>query len=50
MVTDIIKDTDASVALMRYPDEGAWHRSKRKNYIDRTNRMIDWFDSYLMVE
>lgn len=47
MVKGIIDNTDTSVALIRYPDEYHGIGAKGKNYIDRTYRMINWFDSYL---
>jgi len=49
MVIGIIENTDTSVALIRYPDEGHSIISTGKNSIDRTYRMINWFDSYLKV-
>ena len=49
MVIGIIKNTDTSVALIRYPDEGHGILSTGENFIDRTDRMINWFDSYLKV-
>lgn len=48
MVKGITDNTDTSVALIRYPDEYHGIGSKGKNYVDRTYRMINWFDSYLM--
>jgi dipeptidyl aminopeptidase/acylaminoacyl peptidase len=48
MVKGITDNTDTSVALIRYPDEYHGIGTKGKNYVDRTYRMINWFDSYLM--
>lgn len=50
MVTGIIENTDTSVALIRYPGEGHGIALKGKNYLDRTYRLMYWFDSYLMVK
>jgi dipeptidyl aminopeptidase/acylaminoacyl peptidase len=50
MVIGIVENSDASVAFVRYPDEYHTIVFTGKNYIDRTYRMINWFDSYLMVE
>ena len=47
MMKGIVENTDTSVALIRYPDEGHGIGMTGKNYIDRTTRLIDWFDSYL---
>jgi len=47
MVEGIVENTDASVALIRYPEEEHGIGLKGSNYLDRTYRMINWFDSYL---
>lgn len=47
MVTGIVENTDTGVAFVRYPGEGHGF-SNYKNFIDRTYRMINWFDSNLM--
>jgi Dipeptidyl aminopeptidases/acylaminoacyl-peptidases len=49
MVIGIIENTDTSVAFIRYPDEGHGIISTGENFIDRTYRVINWFDSYLKV-
>jgi len=49
MAIVIIENTDTSVAFIRYPDEEHGIGLKGKNYLDRTYRMINWFDSYLKV-
>jgi len=45
IVRGIVENTDTSVALIRYPEEG---HGIVNDYVDRTYRVINWFDSYLM--